>query len=103
MRCINFNSILVSQKEEANKHYEKKAAEIRAESNRTLQRAIDLASIKGASTWLTARPLLKFSTVCFQNLISETHFTSDMDGNHEAYQQFVDVGPPLTLNMPCSA
>lgn len=57
------NSILVSQKEEANKHYEKKAAEIRAESNRTLQRAIDLASIKGASTWLTARPLLKFSTV----------------------------------------
>ena len=57
------NAILVSQKEKANKHYEEKAAAIRAASNRTLQRAIDLASIKGASTWLTARPLLKFSTV----------------------------------------
>jgi hypothetical protein len=57
------NSLLKEQKKQADQRFKEKVAELRQKSEPELQRAIDLANIKGASTWLTARPLYKHKTV----------------------------------------
>ena len=96
------NSILVSQKKKLTNITRKKRR--RSEQNPTEHFSVQLISRRSKGHLLGWQPDHSLNSAqCFQNLISETHSTSDMDGNHEAYQQFVDVGPPLTLNMPCSA
>ena len=64
MRCINFKMQFQSLKKKKLTNITRKKRRT-SEQNPTehFKRAIDLASIKGTSTWLTARPLLKFSTV----------------------------------------